>query len=405
MASNIKKYTKKDGTTAYMFRKYLGIDPDTGRQRETTRRGFATIKEAKMAYSRLELEFDSMESLKKVNNRTYFDVFEEWYELVYKHTVKESTFANTRIVFDKHVLPVFGHRKLKDITVSFCQKKANAIAVANPNRYKRYLNYAGMVFKYAVSINVIDTNPFSKIIIPVIKDDEDEEDDDFENFYEKEDLIYFLKCMKNKYAYQRYAFFFLIAYTGLRKGEVLALTWKDINLKNKTLSVTKTLATGKNSKLIIQKPKTKNSIREISLDPSTIEVLMEWKQRQRIYLGDKNNITKLDQLVFCKEDRTYHYPRTPLSWLDSFYNKHRSMQRITVHGFRHTHASLLFAAGANMKQVQARLGHASIKTTMNVYTHVTQVAKEETALIFENFMNNEKSLGQSLGQTKIPTNN
>lgn len=80
------------------------------------------------------------------------------------------------------------------------------------------------------------------------------------------------------------------------------------------------------------------------------------------------------------------YPRTPLSWLDSFYIKNPDTFRISPHGFRHTHASLLFAVEATMKQAQTRLGHSTIKTTMNVYTHVTKEDEEETADIFAAFM-------------------
>lgn len=82
--------------------------------------------------------------------------------------------------------------------------------------------------------------------------------------------------------------------------------------------------------------------------------------------------------------------------MESFYIKNPDVYRISPHGFRHTHASLLFEAGATMKQVQSRLGHSNIKTTMNVYTHVTADAEEETATLFANFMSNGKSLLQSL---------
>lgn len=96
------------------------------------------------------------------------------------------------------------------------------------------------------------------------------------------------------------------------------------------------------------------------------------------------------------------YPRTPITWLQTFFRHNKDMRKITPHGFRHTHASLLFEAGASMKQVQSRLGHSNIKTTMNVYTHVTKEGKEETADIFGDYMKNGKNLGQSLGQKKNP---
>lgn len=401
----IKKYTKKDGSTAYMFKKYLGVDPLTKKQIETTRRGFTSPKEAKLAYARLGVEVAENGVNKRSKNRTYAELFEDWFELVYKTKVKESTYWNTRITFDKHVLPAFGAYRIKNITVTACQKQANEWCKEHPNRFGRYINYAGMVFKYAESIGELKSNPMEKIIMPTPPEELDDEEDNEENqnFFDRDELLIFLEKLLKNYPMKRHALFFLLAYTGLRKGEALALTWRDIDFKKKTLTVSKTLAIGKNGKLLIQKPKTKASNRSISLDLDTISVLKEWRAEQREENELLGFLPDLNQLVFSKpEDNSLMYPRTPITWLGTFFRHNKDMRRITPHGFRHTHASLLFEAGASMKQVQARLGHSNIKTTMNVYTHVTKEGKEETADIFGDYMKNGKNLGQSLGQKKNP---
>lgn len=400
----IKKYTKKDGSTAYMFKKYLGIDPITGKQRETTRRGFSTLKEAKLAYARLDIEVAENGLKKRSINRTYREVFEDWFTLVYRTKVKESTFWNTKIIFDKHILPALGSYKIKAITVTDCQKQANTWCKEHPKRFYRYINYAGMVFKYAESIGEISFNPMAKIIKPTPA--ESLEDDDFEtrNFYSRQELLELLKELKNNYPIKRFVFFSLLAYTGIRKGEALALTWKDINFKHHTLTITKTMAIGKNGAILIQKPKTKSSIRTISLDADTVYLLKEWRITQMKRIEELELVYNVEQLIFSKdEDNSFMNPKTPQIWLDTIYRKNKALRQITPHGFRHTHASLLFEAGASMKQVQARLGHSNIKTTMNVYTHVTKEGREETADIFSEYMQKGKGLGQSLGQKKTPT--
>lgn len=402
MATQIQKYTKKDGSTAYMFKKYLGIDPITGKRKDTTRRGFKTLKEAKVALSRIEVETAEGVHNVRSSNRTFKEVFEEWFELVYKKKVKESTFWNTRLLFDKHVLPNIGERMIKKITIKDCQILANSWATSSPKRFHRHINYVGMVFKYAVSIEEIKSNPIEKISMPHVQEETPKEGD--HNFYDRANLLNFLEQMGKKYPMKRYMFFSLLAYTGMRKGEALALTWRDIDLKKNTLNINKTQAIGKGGALLIQTPKTQASRRIISLDAGTVELLKEWRQLQQKELQQLGFMPAVDQLVFSTtEHNTMLLPRTPQAWLDSFYNKHKAMPRITAHGFRHTHASLLFEAGASMKQVQTRLGHSTIKTTMNVYTHVTQEGKEETALIFGDFMKHGKNLGQTLGQTKKPT--
>ena len=402
--NSIKKYTKKDGSTAYMFKKYLGIDPVTGKQRETTRRGFSSLKEAKLAYSRLDIEIAENGIKERSENRKYKEVFDDWFNLVYKTKVKESTFWNTKIIFDKHILPAFGSYKIKSITVTACQNQANAWCKEHPNRFGRYINYAGMIFKYAESIGEIPSNPIEKIILPSPTSDLEDAKSEVINFYGRNELLELLNELKNNYPFKRFVFFSLLAYTGLRKGEALALTWRDVDFKHNTLTVNKTLAVGKNSTVLIQKPKTKASNRTISLDTDTVSLLKEWRITQIKNIEALGLISNIEQLVFAKdEDNGLMNPRTPQTWLDTLYRKNKAFHQITPHGFRHTHASLLFEAGATMKQVQARLGHSNIKTTMNVYTHVTKEGKEETADIFGEYMKTGKTLGQSLGQKKNPT--
>lgn len=152
--------------------------------------------------------------------------------------MKESTFWNTRIAFDKHILPALGKLRIKNISVTACQKQANKWAKNHPNRYYRYINYAGIVFKYAVATEEIKSDPMSKISMP---SPEQTDEDEIENFYDRKNLIYFLDEMKNKHPFKRYAFFLLLAYTGLRKGEAMVLTWRDIDFKNSTLTVNKLL--------------------------------------------------------------------------------------------------------------------------------------------------------------------
>lgn len=401
--ATIKKYTKKDGSTAYMFKKYLGIDPLTGKQRETTRRGFSSPKEAKLALSRLEIEIEENGLKERAKNRTYEEVFKDWFELVYKHKVKESTFWNTKVIFDKHILPALGSCNIKAITVTACQKQANAWCKENPNRFSRYINYAGMIFKYAESIGEISSNPMEKIILPTPVENLESDESEMTNFCDRQELLSLLKELKENYPFKRFVFFSLLSYTGLRKGEALALTWRDIDLKHQTLIVNKTLAVGKNGAILIQKPKTKAGIRTISIDTDTVDLLKEWRKHQKKHINSLSMMPTIEQLVFSKdEDNGLMNPRTPQTWLDTLYRKNKTLHQITPHGFRHTHASLLFEAGASMKQVQARLGHSNIKTTMNVYTHVTKEGQEETADIFGEFMKNGKSLGQSLGQKKNP---
>lgn len=172
----------------------------------------------------------------------------------------------------------------------------------------------------------------------------------------------------------------------MRRGECLALTWGDLDIEENTLSINKTLTQGIKGKQIIQATKTKKGTRTISID-STMYYLKIWKLEQRkslLMLGF--NATKKEQLMFVTRNNTFKSLNTPAKWLKKIINK-SGLPKITVHGFRHSHASALFAVGATIKEVQERLGHEDAQTTLNIYTHVTQKQDQEAVKKLVNFLN------------------
>src|SRR5699024_5254505 len=113
-----------------------------------------------------------------------------------------------------------------------------------------------------------------------------------------------------------------------------------------------------------------------------------WKHEQAEYLiGFGFNALDPKQLVFCKlKSNTPHHLSRPMAILNEVCFKNQ-LKGITVHGFRHTHASLLFEAGVPMKDVKERLGHSNISTTMDIYTHVTSDSKNQSAELFAKYAN------------------
>lgn len=227
-------------------------------------------------------------------------------------------------------------------------------------------------------MQLINVNP-TKIIKKPTKRKQIKEDKDL-NFYDKEGFKEFMQSLETGRNHRAYVFFRLLAFTGILKGETLALKWSDVDVKHKVLDINKAVSR-KSSGLYIQTPKTPSSIRRISLDDKTLEVLKEFK-------GSDSE----DLLIFRTEDNGILSPAKPRKWLivaQDVLDKKREtpMKRISTHGFRHTHASLLFESGATIKDVQFRLGHSDIQTTMDIYTHVTKQAKEQLAQRFNDYIN------------------
>lgn len=366
----IKEYIKKNGEKAYMFKLYLGTDPDTGKPIRTTRRGFKTTREARLAIADLEVNGLSKPESEPQMIHTYEQIYNLWYE-EYKTTVKASTLLKTERVFKNHILPAFGNKPIQDIKPMDAQNQMN-IWHKKLVRASMVMNYAGLVFDYAIRMQLINMNP-TKVIKKPVRKESVREDKDM-NFYDKDELKKFMAALENNNNFRAFVYFRLLAFTGMRKGESLALKWSDIDLEKQTLYINKAVsrsATG----LYIQTPKTPSSIRRISIDDKTVSILQEYKKESP------------DGLVFQSEDGGILSPAKPRKWyLTAMKNLPDDFKQISIHGFRHTHASLLFEAGASIKDVQSRLGHSDIQTTMDVYTHVSKTAKEQLANRFNNYV-------------------
>ncbi|MFP7300107.1 tyrosine-type recombinase/integrase [Neobacillus niacini] len=380
--ASFQKYSTKQGQL-WLFKMDTGINPQTGKRQTTTRRGFKTKKEAQTAAAKLEQELVNGLLINN-NNFTYQDIFEEWFTN-HSQTIKTSTIATIESKFKSHILPRFGKLKIKDITKAYCQRMINEIAtnIASVNDIKIQAN---QVFKYALKMDLITKNPMEHVSIPKQPNEllSEHSEVDKRNYWTKEEIKHFLELTKNELSYRDYVLFHLLIYTGARKGELLALTWEDIDFEAGSLRLWKTLFYNK-GKFIIQTPKTKESKRLISLDPKTLSLLKKWRIRQReANMAIKNTIDN-GNIAFTREDGTPIRLAYPNEKLNIVIKKH-NLHPITIHGLRHTHASLLFEAGASIKEVQERLGHTDVKMTMNIYTHVTNTLKEQTATKFQRYI-------------------
>lgn len=364
----IKKYLTKDGETRYMLQAYLGVDPFTGKQKRTTRRGFKTQKEAKKAERELLLSVEENGFTDHSSKPTFKEVADLWLES-YETTVKPTTYQNTKNYLNAIIEHHFKDIRIESVSVSMMQK----IVIDLSKKYVAYLSQLSIinrVFKYAVHLDIIQTNPVDRIIRPKQQKPRKEK-----IALTKEELKQFLTLAKKDARPVLYTAWHTLAYTGLRRGELLGLEWSDIDFENKTISINKTLVTV-NGSLYTQSPKTKRSTRTISLDDATIQVLKNWKLEQKKQFF-KNGVKSKD-IVITNIKGSYldfAYFREELKKFLSTHN----LKRFSVHSLRHTHASLLFEAGIEPKTISDRLGHSNIQTTLNMYTHLNDKQRSDVA--------------------------
>lgn len=370
----IKKYTTKNGETRYLFQTYLGIDPLTGKERRTTRRGFKTMKEAKQAERNLllDVEENGLPSNQSdgFQDPTFGELASLWLEN-YKTTVKPSTFENVRSKVEKMTEEHFKELKLKKITVAYCQRVVIELSKTYV-LYNHYLSVINRIFKYAVLMDILDSNPFDKVIKPKSRQVQRKG-----NFLTKEELKEFLKLAQTATLSYFFPLVHLMSYTGLRQGEALALKWSDIDFENKKITVDKTAVRIK-ERQTLQTPKTKNSKRVISIDPTTLSILKSWKKDQiKIYFKNGKHFEGDDNFIFTNQRGEWVHIHNFIRYFKRFIADH-GLKPITPHGLRHTHASLLFSAGVEPKNISDRLGHSTVQITLDLYTHITEEQRSDT---------------------------
>lgn len=378
----IEKYFLKNNAVRYRFKIFIGTDELTGKAKGTTRSGFKTVKEAKVALNQLQMEID--EGLYQPKSiETYEDIYKIWVEY-YENTVQDSTFLKTVRIFQNHILPAMGQYRLEKITTQVCQQHVNEWA-KQLKRFNMVKNYAAKVLKFAIKNGHIRNNPFELVEIPIIKKPISLDDlEENENFYTREQLIEFLNALKNEGNFKKFVFFRLLAFSGMRKGEAFALTWKDINFEENTVRINKAVTRGKKG-LYLGPPKN-GAPRTIKMDEETMQLLKKWKSElSKELLQQGINMNNPKQFIFPNSINTFTDPNQTHRWLTDVLDKY-NLEPITTHGLRHTHCSLLFEAGANVKDVQDRLGHKDVKITLDIYTHITQKSKTDTIDKFANYL-------------------
>ena len=372
----IQEYRLKDGTKRYLIKCYMGLDSLTGKRITTTRRGFKTQKEASLAEARLKLEYEE-KTFNAKNSKYTFQQIYELFLVEHKNTVKSGTYATTVRYAKLHILPKIANKRIDSFTVLDCQKLVNQWAeYFNSAKYPKGITQ--QVFDYAIKMNIITDNPMRKVKLPKRKETINE----VNKFYNTDELKHFFDCVKD-YGNMKYlAFFRLLAFTGMRKGEALALNWSDIDFNKKQVHITKGVVLDENEIPIISTTKTKKSVRTVSVDAETITILKKWKieQAKELMSIGINSLNK-HQLLFTYDANKLYRPSYSNCWLEQIIKKY-NLKKITMHGFRHSHCSLLFEMGTPIQAVQDRLGHTNIKTTMDIYTHVTEKQRDDIA---ENF--------------------
>ena len=373
---------RKKGDSWYY---YFEAGKVNGKRKKIERKGGTTQKEALASLRKAISEFENCGSLTTDNNTSVSDYMEYWFNEYVLINCKHNTQVNYRSILDRHINPKLGMYKMKFIQPTVLQEFIN-------DKYregfaKKTLSIIHCVlssaFKKAVyPWKIIKENPMQYVKIPKFDS----------TLSDKEDLkiitidVYKKICSFLNEENSFYIPFHIAFNTGLRVSEVCALTWDNIDFKNKTLKVDKILVNN-NKEWIFGTPKTRTSYRTIKIGDTLVSILKKKSVNQKKNKLKYGVFYNDSDFICTKENGD---PITPSSVKYSTRHISEKLEiRFNFHSLRHTHATMLLESGANIKDIQSRLGHSRIGITLDTYSHLTEKMKNETVDIFEAILQKE----------------
>ena len=393
-----------------------------GRRKQITKSGFKTKKEALDAGIKALAEYNNTGIYFSPSEISLSDHIDYWIDNYVKIELKESTQNTYSNLIGTHIKPKLGIYKLKSITPAILQEFINEKFKEGYSKgtLKGLIGLLSGILNYAVyPCEHIKNNPISYIKLPKYENSKNEDNKNLRFITQKE-----LEKILNRFPKNSdfYLPIMIGYYTGLRIGETFSLTWDDIDLNNKTISVNKTLYYNeKNKTWYFGSPKTKNSYRTIDIGNTLVEILKKTKKQQaknKLYYGihytciyegieQKNNKTlrpiysfqntlpmqNLKQLnMVCIRENGKMLTTHSFKRVSKIIHYDLGISDFCYHALRHTHATILIENGAEIKDVQMRLGHSDIETTYNTYVHHTQKMSNNSVELFEKAVNQNKSL-------------
>ena len=331
---------------------------------------------------------------------TLKDFMTSWIENVVAANVKPTTIQLYKSLTANQIRPHLGEVKVQELTPAMLDKWIRGLQKKglSHNTLRRAHALIHHALKYAVyPAQLIHSNPADYIQVPK----------NAPRNIVKRTIITpeRFKSLLEKYPFgtNYYIPLTILYYTGIRCGELLGLTWDNLNFKKKVLTIDKQITYLSGRGYFFSTPKTLSSEREIAIDDFLVQTLSRWKEQQQkneleqgdsyVYNYRERNTGKLIQRskIFGSIEKAEFQSlicarKNGQATLPFHIGHLLKKESLNSHSFRHSHATILIENGATPKSVSSRLGHSDISITQNLYTHVTEKMNEETATIFTNLM-------------------
>lgn len=366
----------------------IDVAKKNGSRHQIERYGGKTYQEALRTMRKVIDKYESTGKVTSNDRVSVNDYFEFWYKNYAEKHLSTNTQNNYRNILDKYILPSLGGFEMKKVTPEVLQKFIDDIAESTD--YKKdgtrlakhtveiILSVINEAFKQAVHPwQVISSSPALYVTLPKYRIGKRTKQDlkviTIKQFKQMQELFpkghpFYVPMMT--------AFF-----TGMRRGEVCGLEWKNIDLIGGSIAVHQQMLQFDAHDVRIGKPKTSAGYRTVEIGQELVDVLVKEKSRQ-----SKNRLKYgkyyYDSDFVCTNDDGKPVTPNQIKYFSSLVQDKLDFP-FNFHSLRHTHATMLLEAGAKPKEVQVRLGHSRIATTLDTYVHLTTKSKRATANLFD----------------------
>lgn len=354
----------------------LGMDPATGKRKQQWISVRGTKKEAEKRLAELLHQLNSGTFIKP-GKTTVAEYLRKWLEDYCGTSLAPRTTEGYESIVRCHLISSPGKIPLTQLKPEHIQSAySKGLSAGLSHRTVQYIHSTlHKSLQDAVRLGIIVRNPADAVEAPRVQHRE-------MRTMNEADIHIFLEFAKST---PYYALFYLALFTGMRRSELLALRWCDVDLILCQLSVTRALHQLQDGSRIFSQPKTAKGRRLISLTPSTAIVLREhWEQQEKMRQAHSLTLAE-DDLVFCHVDGRPLLPNSVSHAWTKLANR-VGLKGVRLHDARHTHASLMLKQGIHPKIVQERLGHASIQITLDTYSHVAPGLQQAAANRFDDIV-------------------
>ncbi len=418
---------KRGSTWSY----YFELGRVSGKRKKKEKGGFKTKKEAEAALAKAISEYNHAGTVFEPSEITVADYLDQWYELYCKPNLKYNTLVGYLRIIEGHLKPTFGKYRLRALSSAALQEYANHLKMNgfSRNHIVGILSVMGASMDYAVEpLHYLSANPMRYVRFPKVE----------RKLRERVilEIPDWQRIIERFPAGNRFHIPLMIGfYTGLRISEAFALTWEDIDFDKREIIVNKQVIKrnfGADVRKAVEKKgkkelrsswyfsttKTESSVRRVKFGEVLYQALKQEYKAQSAYelkyaeyytihvlkpeKDEKGNT--MQRIVPVQKCVETYLPRVKMVCIaengeytstDSFKYCSRIIHTelglaFDYHSLRHTHATILIESGANVKDVQTRLGHTNIQTTLQTYVHDTEAMASQSVDIFETATRQER---------------